>query len=138
MDDETLTEHRAVAFPQVFGYLRLLIGGPARHAALVGCLSEYCRQHELRLCGVFTDRATTASVRTPAFIGLLDALELPDTYGTVVPALGHLGPKRLATERKRQITAVGARLLVVRATRTVPGRSPSLGRRPDRRRRGGR
>ncbi|MFF2465289.1 hypothetical protein [Streptomyces mirabilis] len=56
MDDELITERRSVAFPQVFGYLRHVTGGLARHAALVGCLTEYCRQHELTLCGVFTER----------------------------------------------------------------------------------
>jgi hypothetical protein len=57
---------------------------------------------------VFTDRDATVGIRSPASIGLVDALELPDTYGAVVPVLSHLGPKSLGTERKRQITATGA------------------------------
>ncbi|MFK4144547.1 hypothetical protein [Streptomyces sp. NPDC004065] len=132
MDDELITERRPVAFPQVFGYLRHVTGGLSRHAALVDCLTEYCRQHELTLCGVFADREATVAVRSPAFVGLLDALELPDIYGAVVPALSHLGPKRVAADRKRQITATDARLLVVRSTRplTAPARfrreSPGL------------
>ncbi|MGP4012049.1 hypothetical protein [Streptomyces sp. 4N124] len=128
MDDDLITERRSVAFPQVFGYLRHVTGGPARHAALVGCLTEYCRQHELTLCGVFTDRDAAVPVRSPAFVGLLDALELPETYGAVVPALGHLGPKRVAGERKRQIAASSTRLIVVRSTtRPTTASAPSLG-----------
>ncbi|MFI9584859.1 hypothetical protein ACIHCQ_24120 [Streptomyces sp. NPDC052236] len=116
MDDELITERRSVAFPRVFGYLHHVSGGRARHTALVDCLTEYCRQHELALCGVFTDRLT-AGVRSPAFVGLLDALELPDTYGTVVPALSHLGPRRIASARKQQIRATSTRLIVVRSIR---------------------
>ncbi|WP_406414695.1 hypothetical protein [Streptomyces sp. NBC_01614] len=128
MDDELITERRSVAFPQVFGYLRHVTGGLTRHAALVGCLTEYCRQHELTLCGVFTDRDAAVAVRSPAFVGLLDALELPETYGAVVPALSHLGPKRVAGERKRQITVSSARLIVVRSTtRRTTASVPSLG-----------
>ncbi|MGW0284245.1 hypothetical protein ACWDXT_14165 [Streptomyces sp. NPDC003236] len=124
MDDDLITERRPVAFPQVFGYLRHVTGGLPRHAALVDCLTEYCDRHELALCGVYTERDSTVINRSPAFVGLLDVLELPDAYGAVVPALSHLGPKDLGTERKRQIAAIGARLLVVRPlTRTM--RSPS-------------
>ncbi|MFF9178159.1 hypothetical protein [Streptomyces sp. NPDC014793] len=124
MDDDLITERRPVAFPQVFGYLRHVTGGLPRHAALVDCLTEYCDRHELALCGVFTERDSTVINRSPAFVGLLDLLELPDAYGAVVPALSHLGPKDLGTERKRQITASGARLLVVRPL-TPTTRSPS-------------
>jgi len=83
MDDELITERRRVAFPQVFGYLRHVTGGLVRHAALVDCLTDYCRRHELALCGVFTDRDATVAIRSPAFVGLVDTLELPDTYGAV-------------------------------------------------------
>jgi hypothetical protein len=124
MDDELITERRPVAFPQVFGYLRHITGGLVRHAALVDCLTEYCRWHELALCGVFTDRDATVAIRSPAFVGLVDALELPDTYGAVVPALSHLGPKRISTERKRLITATGSRLIVVRSLQ--PATRPAL------------
>ncbi|MET8584020.1 hypothetical protein ABZX39_24550 [Streptomyces collinus] len=86
MDDDLITERRPVAFPQVFGYLRHVTGGLPRHAALVDCLTEYCDRHELALCGVFTERDSTVIIRSPAFIGLLDVLELPDAYGAVVPA----------------------------------------------------
>jgi len=116
MDDELITERRSVAFPRVFAYLRHVSGSPARHAALVECLAEYCWQHELALCGVFTDRLT-ADVRSPAFVGLLDALEIPGTYGAVVPALSHLGPRRVAAARRQQMGATGTRLLVVRSTK---------------------
>ncbi|MFJ9740110.1 hypothetical protein [Streptomyces sp. NPDC101166] len=130
MDDELITERRSVAFPQVFGYLRHVAGGPARHMALVGCLTEYCRQHELTLCGVFTDRETTLMARSPAFVGLVDTLELPETYGVVVPALSHLGPKRLVSEREQQIAATGARLIVVRPIRPSTARASGLGSSP--------
>ncbi|MFF0029724.1 hypothetical protein ACFYS7_16255 [Streptomyces avermitilis] len=117
MDDELITERRSVAFPRVFGYLRHITGGMARHAALVGCLTEYCQQHELTLGGIFTDRDAAVASHSAAFVGFLDALEMPDSYGAVVPALSHLGSKRVAAERKRQITATGARLIVVRTVR---------------------
>ncbi|MFG2948337.1 hypothetical protein [Streptomyces adustus] len=116
MDDELITECRPVAFPPVFGYLRHVTGGPARHAALVGCLTDYCRRHELDLCGVFTDREPESVERSPAFTGLLDALALAGIYGTVVPALSHLGPQRVAVERKQRIAATGSCLIVVRAS----------------------
>ncbi|MEU0069766.1 hypothetical protein ABZ027_09540 [Streptomyces sp. NPDC006332] len=127
MDDDLITERRRVAFPQVFGYLRHVAGGLRRHLALVHCLTEYCDRHELALCGVFTERDSTVIIRSPAFVGLLDALELPDAYGAVVPALSHLGPKSLGTERKRQITAAGARLIVVRHLTPTPESTSSLG-----------
>ena len=115
MDDELITGRRRVAVPQVFGYLRHVTGGLVRHAALVDCLTAYCRRHEPALCGVFTDRYATVAIRCPPFVGLLDALELPDTYGTVVPALSHLGPRRVAAARKQQIGATSTRLIVVRS-----------------------
>lgn len=65
MDEELITERRPVTGPQVFGYVRHVTGGQARHAALVDCLTEYCRRHELTLCGVFTDREATVAVRSP-------------------------------------------------------------------------
>ncbi|XUL88810.1 hypothetical protein ACQ86D_20930 [Streptomyces galilaeus] len=125
MDDELITERRRVAFPQVFGYLRHVTGGLVRHAALVDCLTDYCRRHELALCGVFTDRDATVAIRSPAFIGLVDTLELPDTYGAVVPALSHLGPRSIGNERKRQITATGTRLIVVRSLKPITESGPS-------------
>lgn len=127
MDDELITERRPVAFPQVFGYLRHATRNPARHSALVSCLTEYCRRHELALCGVFIDRDTTAAIRSPAFVGLVDALELPDTYGAVIPALNHLGPKGLSAERRRRITAAGARLIVVRTSKPTTGAALACG-----------
>ncbi|MFF4693406.1 hypothetical protein [Streptomyces sp. NPDC001307] len=126
MDDELITERRPVAGPQVFGYLRHVTGGPARHAALIECLVEYCRWHELSLCGVFRDRARPVAVRSPAFVGLLDALVLPGTYGAVIPAVCHLGPQRIAGERERLIAATGVRLLVVRSTALKTSRVPLL------------
>ncbi|CCK28306.1 hypothetical protein BN159_3927 [Streptomyces davaonensis JCM 4913] len=126
MDDEPLTERRPVTGPRVFGYLRHVTGGAARHTALTGCITEYCRRHELTLCGVFTDREPAVAFRSPAFVGLLDALELPDTYGTVTPALGHLGPRPVAAERKRRISATGARLITVRSTRPTASDAPSF------------
>ncbi|MFI0139454.1 hypothetical protein [Streptomyces luteogriseus] len=121
MDDEPITELRSVIGPRVFGYLRHLTGSAARHAALADCLTEYCRSHELTLYGVFTDREPTVTIRAPAFVGLLDALQLPDIYGVLVPTLGHLGPRPVGAERKRQITACGARLIAVRSARPAAG-----------------
>ncbi|WP_254409792.1 hypothetical protein [Streptomyces sp. AC495_CC817] len=126
MDDALITERRPVTGPQVFGYVRHVTHGLARHTALVDCLADYCRRHELTLCGVFTDREATSAVRSPAFVGLLDALELPDTYGSVIPALSHLGPKRVAAERKRQIAATSTRLVVIRSITPTTGRKHPL------------
>jgi hypothetical protein len=125
MDDDLITERRPVTFPRVFGYLRHVTGGLPRHAALVDCLTEYCDRHELALCGVFTERDSTMITRSPAFVGLLDALELPHAYGAVVPALSHLGPKDLGAERKRRMKAAGTRLFVVRhLAQTTESASP--------------
>ncbi|EKX62255.1 hypothetical protein STRIP9103_04709 [Streptomyces ipomoeae 91-03] len=137
MDDELITERRPVTGPQVFGYVRHITGGLARHAALLDCLADYCRRHELTLCGVFTDRETTLAARSPAFVGLLDALELPDSYGAVIPALSHLGPKRIARERRRQIDATSTRLVVVRAATSTIGHGTALSARPDLQQQGG-
>ncbi|WP_326599037.1 hypothetical protein [Streptomyces sp. NBC_01803] len=112
---ETLTEHRSVADPVVYGYLRLVRVSTARQKALAASLAEYCRQHELLLSGVFTERSTTAMA--PAFTGLLDVLALPDTYGVVLPAASHLGPKVIAAGREQHIEAARARLLLVRGAR---------------------
>ncbi|MER7179085.1 hypothetical protein ABT404_06305 [Streptomyces hyaluromycini] len=127
MDDELITERRPVAFPQVFGYLRHITGGLARHSALVDCLTEYCRRHELALGGVFTDRDATVAIRSAAFVGLVDALQLPAAYGAVVPALSHLGPKNIGAERRRQVAATSTRLLVVRSFTPTRGSEPSPG-----------
>ncbi|WP_280701046.1 hypothetical protein [Kitasatospora sp. GP82] len=111
---ESLTEHRDVPGPLVYGYLRLIGTGHERLSALQAALLEYCRQHELHLSGVFTERENLGSRQSAAFTGLLDALALPDTYGAVVPAAAHLGPRPVAAERHRQIAALGRRLLVIR------------------------
>jgi len=102
--------------PVVYGYLRLTKTAAARHTALAETLAEYCRQHELTMCGVFTERGTGTSKEAPhaAFVGLLDVLALPETYGVVLPAVSHLGPKAIADEREKLIIAAGARLLLAR------------------------
>ncbi|GAA3467391.1 hypothetical protein [Nonomuraea roseola] len=114
---EPLTEQRPMPGPVVYGYLRLLRSAPARRHALRDALAEYCRQHELQLAGVFTDRGGEA-----AFAGLLDVLSAAGTYGVVLPALAHLGPSQVAPERARRITSVGARLLLVRGGRLAERR----------------
>ncbi|MEV0174576.1 hypothetical protein AB0I00_26090 [Streptomyces sp. NPDC050803] len=95
-------------------------GGTAQHTALTDCLTEYCRRHELTLCGVCTDPEPAIALHSPAFVGL------PDTYGAVIPALGHLGPRPVAAERKRRIRAMGTRLIAVRSTRPATGAEPSF------------
>lgn len=115
---EPFTENRGVAGPVVYGYLRLVRVSAARQEALTASLAEYCRQHELLLSGVFTERCASATV---AFTGLLDVLALPDTYGVVLPAASHLGPKPIAADRERRIEAAGARLLLIRGTRSPAG-----------------
>ncbi|WP_039641335.1 hypothetical protein [Streptomyces sp. 769] len=111
---EPITERRPVNGPRVYGYLRQT-SSKARHNALADSLAEYCRQHELTLCGLFTEWGPITEVRSPAFVGLLDVLALPDAYGVVLPARVHLGPKRIAVEREQQIAQTSARLIVVRA-----------------------
>ncbi|MEK9518201.1 hypothetical protein MIU24_02095 [Streptomyces venezuelae] len=122
---QPLTEHRDVSGPVVYGYLRLVRVSPARQMALSEALAEYCRQHELTLSGVFTER-DSGSGPAAAFTGLIDVLELPDTYGVVLPAASHLGPKDIAAPRQAQIAAADARLLLVRA----PGRRRPVGHGP--------
>lgn len=115
MASEPLTEHRPVHGPYVYGYLRRGRGGPTRRHALTESLALYCVQHELTLCGVFTEADVAArDIRSPAFMGALDVLALPDTYGLVIPARNHLGPKHVAAERQRQIAGLDVRLMMIR------------------------
>jgi hypothetical protein len=116
----TLTEQHDVDGPIVYGYLRLHRSTPERQAALMVTLAQYCDQHELQLCGTFTDRgARLADDR--AFAGLLDVLLLSGAYGVVLPTATHLGGKQVAAMRRKQVAALGARLLFVRgAVRTTP------------------
>ncbi|MGW1493881.1 hypothetical protein [Streptomyces sp. NPDC002402] len=113
---DPITERCRVNGPYVYGYLRDTTRSTARHTALSDALAEYCRQHELTLCGLFTERAARAEARSPAFVGLIDALGVPDAYGVVVPARVHLGPKSIAAERERQLAELRVRLIVVRPT----------------------
>jgi hypothetical protein len=113
----TLTEQREVDGPIVYGYLRLHRSSHERQAALTVTLAQYCDQHELQLCGIFTDREGKAE-DDPAFSGLLDVLTLSGAYGVVLPTAHHLGGKRVATQRRDQIGAIGARLLFVRESRS--------------------
>ncbi|MFH8574037.1 hypothetical protein [Streptomyces sp. NPDC017993] len=129
---ETLTEHRPVNGPVVYGFLRLPRNAAARQAALTGALAEYCRSHELVLGAIFIERGSATSAPSGAFTGLLDVLDLPDVYGVVLPAASHLGPKPIAAERRRQIAGSGVRLMLVRGGRTTrrpsdraPSRTPS-------------
>ncbi|WP_326688407.1 hypothetical protein OIE63_15420 [Streptomyces sp. NBC_01795] len=121
---EPITELRPVNGPVVYGYLRLPRASGARREALATALAEYCRQHELSLSGLFTERGDWGRA-TPAFAGLLDVLGLPDVYGVVLPAASHLGPRGTATDRRRRIEGAGARLLLVRRNRScrtpIPG-----------------
>jgi hypothetical protein len=118
---EPLTEHRDVNGPVVYGFLRLVKVSATREIALSASPAEYCRQHELLLSGVFTDRTTTAGCpASSAFTGLLDVLTLPDTYGVVLSAASHLGSKTMATERAEQLDTPGARLLLIRGTCKPP------------------
>lgn len=121
---EPLTEHRRVSGPVVYGFLRLVNVSTAREAALKRSLAEYCRQHELSLSGVFTERVI--KVNSAAFTGLMDTLDVPGTYGVVLPSASHLGPRAIAAARGKRITVAGARLLLVR--KELPG--PARRRRP--------
>ncbi|MFI9210192.1 hypothetical protein ACIGW7_18895 [Streptomyces sp. NPDC053253] len=129
---EPLTEHRGVSGPSVYGFLRLVRVSAARQDALHDALVDYCRRHELALHGVFTER-TAGTERSAAFTGLLDVLELHGTYGVVLPALSHLGPKAIAAPRQARITTSGAQLLLIRGPRTAS--SGPTGHRPGRARR---
>ncbi|MET8537328.1 hypothetical protein ABZV67_37455 [Streptomyces sp. NPDC005065] len=109
----TLTERHPVPGPDVYGFLRLTRTTRARRRALSAVLDEYCRAHELKLAALFVEHAP-GDFYSPAFVGLLDTLALPDAYGVVIPSLGHLGPSRMAAERRRIILGFGARLMQVR------------------------
>ncbi|MFI6056012.1 hypothetical protein ACIBCO_38805 [Streptomyces violascens] len=111
----TLTESHPVPGLDVYGFLRLTRATRTRRRALSAVLDEYCRAHELRMAALFVEHAT-GDVYSPAFVGLLDTLTLPEAYGVVIPSLGHLGPSRTAAERTRIILGVGARLMQVRFT----------------------
>ncbi|MDH6135145.1 hypothetical protein P3T37_004555 [Kitasatospora sp. MAA4] len=114
-----LTEHRLIHGLVVYGFLRMAATAAARHRALSEVLAQYCTQHELTLCGVFTERESASAAKSAAFAGLLDVLALPDTFGVVMPAASHLGPRAIAGERKMQIRAARARLLLIRHPMTV-------------------
>ncbi|WP_198351532.1 hypothetical protein [Streptomyces typhae] len=118
---QPITECREVNGPYVHGFLRRTTIGGARNTALAVALAEFCRQHELSLCGLFTERETPGEAHSRAFAGLLDVLALPDAYGVVLPSLSHLGPGHLAAGRERQIQALSSRLLVIRSV--APRRS---------------
>ncbi|MER6140848.1 hypothetical protein ABT174_12395 [Streptomyces sparsogenes] len=133
---EQITERRLVNGPYVYGYLRRT-SSQARHAALADSLVEYSRQHELTLCGLFTEWGTVTEVRSAAFVGLLDVLALPDTYGVVLPARSHLGPKSIVAERERQIAQTNARLIVVRSAKRRHGDLRPVDAGPVARRKGG-
>ncbi|WP_405003210.1 hypothetical protein [Kitasatospora purpeofusca] len=112
---EPLTEHRPFNGPVVYGFLHLVKTAAGRDSALTAALTEYCRQHELLLGAVFTERtAPDQDERSAAFTGLLDVLALPDTYGVVLPAATHLGPRALATARRKRLAEAGTRVLLLR------------------------
>lgn len=109
----TLTERHPVPGPDVYGFLRLTRATRPRRRALSAVLDEYCQAHELKMAALFVEHAP-GDFYSPAFVGLLDTLTLPDAYGVVIPSIGHLGPSRTAAERARIILGVGARLMQVR------------------------
>ncbi|MFI6396210.1 hypothetical protein [Nonomuraea sp. NPDC050540] len=112
---EPLTEQRLVPSPSVYGYIQVSGISPARCAALTSAIAAFCELHELQLAGMFPER--DAAEHSPAFVGLLDVLALPATYGLVVPTLSHLGPRAaLVAARAREVQAIGVRLLTIRAT----------------------
>ena len=110
---ESITEHRPVPNPIVYGYLRLPICRPARRAALTAALAGDCDRHELVLACVFTDHDDDQKL-TPAFAGLMDALGITGSYGVVLPSIVHLGAGRTARKRSVQIAETGRRLMLVR------------------------
>ena len=108
-----LTEARIAEGFVVYGFLRLTCLTERRQAALMTVIEAYCRQHDLILGGAFSEHPCER-IRTPAFVGLLDALQMDGTHGVVIPSPSHLGPKRIATLRTEQIKSLGARLMPVR------------------------
>ncbi|MFD5696843.1 hypothetical protein [Streptomyces lasiicapitis] len=126
MPSEPLTEHRPVHGPYVYGYLRHGRARAGRRQALAESLALYCSQHELTLCGVFTEAdATARDIHSPAFTGALDVLALPDTYGLVIPTRSHLGPRHVTAERERQIADLDVRLMMIRPPQTRRTRTPA-------------
>lgn len=109
----TLTERHPVPGPDVYGFLRLTRTTRVRRRVLSAVLDEYCRAHELTMAALFVEHAP-GDFYSPAFVGLLDTLALPEAYGVVIPSLGHLGPSRTAARRAQIIRGFGARLMPVR------------------------
>lgn len=119
-----ITEHRWVCGPRVYGYLRLPAPRSARRKALTQAVIGYCERHELLLGGVFTERATSGQLDSPAFAGLLDALAASGGYGVVLPSPAHLGSSRaVICERASLLAETGARLMVIRGR--LPAVSPA-------------
>lgn len=117
---ELLTEHRPINGPVVYGFLHLAKAPAGRADALTAALADYCRRHELLLGAVFTERASPDANAlddpgpSAAFTGLLDVLALPDSYGVVMPTASHLGPRPVATARRRRLAEAGTRVLLLR------------------------
>lgn len=117
ISNEPLTEQRDCAAPVVYGFLRVDgQRGPGWRRALLGVLQTYCQGHELALALTFTEYGPACDLRSTAFVGLLDTLVLPTTYGVVVPSRRHLGCDQMRTRRQQLITRTGVRLMVVRAS----------------------
>jgi hypothetical protein len=117
---EQLTERRPISGPVVYGFLHLVRAPSGRAGVLTAALTEYCRRHELLLGAVFTECAPPDVTvpdgpgRSAAFTGLLDVLALPDTYGVVLPAASHLGPRVIAAPRRIRLAEAGARIILLR------------------------
>lgn len=111
-EGSTTPASRAQEARVVFGYLRAEVVDELEIALWRIEIKAYCRQNDLRLVTVFVDRGVPGDqLARPGLDGLLDVLLLPDTFGVVVPDIGHLS--------NHQEVLAGLALLVARSNAHV-------------------
>lgn len=88
--DDSLAQLLAV--PRVvYGYLRPEESDALEISSWHKDMAHFCGEAGYQLAGVFTDRGVPHDcVKRAGLSGLLDVLELPETFGLVVPSIEHL------------------------------------------------
>lgn len=104
------------SFPLVYGYIRSSARRPSYARACRRVLARFCQAERLRLCTAFIDQGfAPQSVTRPGFVGLCDALRLPDSFAALAVDVRHLSPDMaVAATLVGQVRDTGARLLLVR------------------------
>lgn len=114
----------------VWGYLHTEQADEIEIAALRHEIAAFCRAHDLKLVGVRIDRwLSTDQVVRPGFSALLEVLELPESYGVVVPHLDRLSEEENARALLIQrIKRTAAELIVIDEPSTLDADTGAEGR----------